>query len=617
MAIKCSESLKGLIESGMDGYDYAQGENWDAQQGAQVLSEVIALMSGELDEPEDRALLSSVEDSLITFIQHEKQERDDLATQADDAPDPEDSAMMKVAARTDINPKEGTNQYGKVTFADAKNKKYPIDTAEHIRAAWSYIHQDKNRSQYSVADAQTIEDKIAAAWRSKIDKAGPPAAQKKNAEVKIGARNSAKDSKDIQTVHDAAQRLGAQCDADNAKSIEADELLFFGESIKAVKMDDGSVKLGGYLVRYGSKDTPDITGEFFTKDTDFGDAEKATVYLNHRYPVKFGNDSMQYKEKLGKATLTKDDAGVYAEILIGAHNEYEKAIAEAGLAGKLGWSSGTAGHLVDREQVGKAVFLKSWPLGLDASLTPTPAEYRSSNQVIPLKSFSVISQASGKQDGQDKPKSDGAPEIITIKNGDVKMEMTKEQLQELVEGAADKAVKGFIDKYEPTTKSGVKVTRDAADQPWGALPEEGDSPSTKARKELVIAKSYFMAVKNAGNNPHNIDPRLLAIKAPAGSSEQVPSDGGFLLLPTLADGIVERMYSTGTVLSGISKDSVGDNSSGMLYNGIDETSRADGSRWGGIQGYWLAEAGSLTGSKAQVLPGAFETQESRRAGLCD
>lgn len=38
--------------------------------------------------------------------------------------------------------------YGDVKYADPKNGKYPIDTAEHARAAWSYINVEKNASQY-------------------------------------------------------------------------------------------------------------------------------------------------------------------------------------------------------------------------------------------------------------------------------------------------------------------------------------------------------------------------------------------------------------------------------------------------------------------------------------
>ncbi len=69
----------------------------------------------------------------------------------------------KVAQREDANPKEGKKKYGDVRFADPKNKKYPIDTEEHVRAALSYWGMPKNRAKYSSEDQKTIGAKIHAA----------------------------------------------------------------------------------------------------------------------------------------------------------------------------------------------------------------------------------------------------------------------------------------------------------------------------------------------------------------------------------------------------------------------------------------------------------------------
>lgn len=80
-------------------------------------------------------------------------------------------------------PKEGLDKYGDVEFADEKNKKYPIDTEEHIRAAWNYIHKKKNAAEYSDEELKTIKAKIVAAWKKKIDPDGPPAAQERSAET--------------------------------------------------------------------------------------------------------------------------------------------------------------------------------------------------------------------------------------------------------------------------------------------------------------------------------------------------------------------------------------------------------------------------------------------------
>jgi hypothetical protein len=56
-------------------------------------------------------------------------------------------------------------QYGDVAYADEKNKKYPIDTEEHARAAWSYINQEKNAAEYSADELSTIKDRIRAACK--------------------------------------------------------------------------------------------------------------------------------------------------------------------------------------------------------------------------------------------------------------------------------------------------------------------------------------------------------------------------------------------------------------------------------------------------------------------
>jgi hypothetical protein len=50
--------------------------------------------------------------------------------------------------------------YGDVAYADPKNKKYPVDTAAHVRAAWSYISQAANAKNYSSADLAAIKGRI-------------------------------------------------------------------------------------------------------------------------------------------------------------------------------------------------------------------------------------------------------------------------------------------------------------------------------------------------------------------------------------------------------------------------------------------------------------------------
>jgi hypothetical protein len=62
--------------------------------------------------------------------------------------------------RQDVNPKEGEREYGDVEFADPVNNKYPIDTPEHVRAAWSYINHKDNAAKYDASEVRLIKDRI-------------------------------------------------------------------------------------------------------------------------------------------------------------------------------------------------------------------------------------------------------------------------------------------------------------------------------------------------------------------------------------------------------------------------------------------------------------------------
>jgi hypothetical protein len=76
--------------------------------------------------------------------------------------------------------------YGDVTYADPGyrdgKKRYPLDTEEHCRAAWSYINQEKNAAEYNPKQLAAIKAKIVAALKKfKVDVSedAPPAAKMK------------------------------------------------------------------------------------------------------------------------------------------------------------------------------------------------------------------------------------------------------------------------------------------------------------------------------------------------------------------------------------------------------------------------------------------------------
>lgn len=155
-----------------------------------------------------------------------------------------------------------------------------------------------------------------------------------------------------------------------------DELLFFGGEVKVL----GNGNVAGYLVRFGSATDTDLEGEFFDAGTDFGieSGSKLGVFYNH------GLDATIKARRIGRGAVDIQDVGVWIEAQLDLRDEYEKAIYALAEKGKLGWSSGTAAHLIIREPAGKSTRIAQWPLA-EAGLTPTPAEYR--NQAIPIKTW--------------------------------------------------------------------------------------------------------------------------------------------------------------------------------------------------------------------------------------
>jgi flagellar biosynthesis protein FlhB len=69
-------------------------------------------------------------------------------------------STKKIEPRDDVDRAEGERKYGDVKFADETNNKYPIDTPEHVRAAWNYINHKDNAAKYEAGEVETIKSRI-------------------------------------------------------------------------------------------------------------------------------------------------------------------------------------------------------------------------------------------------------------------------------------------------------------------------------------------------------------------------------------------------------------------------------------------------------------------------
>jgi HK97 family phage major capsid protein len=164
---------------------------------------------------------------------------------------------------------------------------------------------------------------------------------------------------------------------------QKDYLVSFGSSIKM--LDNGN--FGGYLVMFSGPKDPDLYGDYFTPETDFGSAKSLGLYYQHGY------DSVIKNTRIGEGTVTTDEKGLWFEAQIQARHDYVEMIKDLAKQGMLGYSSGAVGHLVSRKEMPNGAHeITAWPLG-EGSLVTGPAEPRIN--VMTMKSF-TDKLASGK-----------------------------------------------------------------------------------------------------------------------------------------------------------------------------------------------------------------------------
>ena len=270
------------------------------------------------------------------------------------------------------------------------------------------------------------------------------------------------------------------------ENVEHDTLVWFGGEVKAL---DDSGKIGGYLVRFSTADDPDLAGDFFTKNTDFGPIKTSPILYHH------GMDQQIKGTRLGIGELEMKDAGVWLQGQLDLRNEYEEAIFEMAKQGKLGWSSGTASHLVEREAVGKSWHIKSWPLGLDASLTPTPCEPRT--KAIPLKSYlsDLTQETEAKEASAQKASSsvEDVKEVATTKT----MENTTPQEQPPVKSTPQ--VLGLDSQIGISVEDYIKFQRLQEMQSQTASQPEIQQEVIKATFDTTGAPSFNSATGTGDN----------------------------------------------------------------------------------------------------------------------
>lgn len=175
-----------------------------------------------------------------------------------------------------------------------------------------------------------------------------------------------------------------------------------------------------------------------------------------------------------------------------------------------------------------------------------------------------------------------------------------------------------IDKYEGEIRSWdasiERAERMIAMEPdeIEEKPEVKTAPKNEERKFKTFGEQ-LMAAYRASMPGGQVDNRLTT-RAASGLNESNPSDGGFLVQQDFVSELLKRTYETGILASKVKKIPISTSANGLKINAVDEDSRANGSRFGGVQTYWEGEADKLAGTKPKFR--VLELSLKKLTGLC-
>jgi HK97 family phage major capsid protein len=151
---------------------------------------------------------------------------------------------------------------------------------------------------------------------------------------------------------------------------------------------------------------------------------------------------------------------------------------------------------------------------------------------------------------------------------------------------------------------------DASTAPRASISVKAMSDEDPQRGFANFAE-FALAVHDAGHGTCGVfsNPRLMAA-AGTGMTQGVTADGGVLVPPAFATEIWDgARRPSESMLQYCDVRTIDAGVQSLEFPGLNETSRANGSRWGGIQGYWKGELSSLTSSKPAYRSVKVEPQE--------
>jgi HK97 family phage major capsid protein len=179
------------------------------------------------------------------------------------------------------------------------------------------------------------------------------------------------------------------------------------------------------------------------------------------------------------------------------------------------------------------------------------------------------------------------------------------------EKAALSDLKAKIANWDETISEMAELLEDSA--PIDVPVNKADAPASGNIGKFANFGEQLKAVYNAAQpNRPVIDERLM--NSASGANESVPSDGGFLVQTDFASELLKHAFETGILAPKCKKIPISTGANGLKINALDDSSRANGARWGGIQTYWENEADELVSSKPKFR--TMDLSLKKLTGLC-
>lgn len=168
---------------------------------------------------------------------------------------------------------------------------------------------------------------------------------------------------------------------------------------------------------------------------------------------------------------------------------------------------------------------------------------------------------------------------------------------------------------ERADKAEAEFGRSATPEARGGEVQEERKTSLGQYLQAVAGAFGINSDQRGGNLMSRAESRsILETRAPSGMSEAVPSDGGFLVGQQQGAMLASRIWDQGNILGQCKRVPISGPFDGIKFNSIDESSRADGSRSGGVLSYWKNEASATTASKPKIFEQTLNLE--KLFGLC-